>query len=163
MRRKAQGIGFACAIAAYIADQTSKAFAIDFFSGPDKSVEMCPFFNFVLTRNRGVNFSLLSELPWWSLTLFGLAAVALLSLWLWRARTQWGGAALGLTIGGALGNITDRIRWGAVTDLLDFHVGQYHWPAFNLADVAIVCGVGLLLLQQTTSQASRTNDRANSR
>ena len=50
-------------------------------------------------------------------------------------------------VGGALGNLLDRLRQGAVTDFLDFYIGSYHWPAFNLADVAIVCGVGLLLME----------------
>jgi signal peptidase II len=96
----------------------------------------------------------LTGLPWWGLAVLGLAVVTLLSVWLWRTRTRLSGAAIGLIIGGALGNIADRIRWGAVTDFLDFHVGQYHWPAFNVADVAIVSGVGLLLLKWPKLQAS---------
>lgn len=154
MKLSAQGIGAACAIAACIADQASKAAAIAFFSGPEKSVEVLPVFNLVLSHNRGVSFGLLAELPWWGLTAVGLAMVALLSVWLWRTHAKLSGAAIGLIIGGALGNIADRIRWGGVTDFLDFHVGQYHWPAFNFADVAIVSGVGLLLLPQTRHQGS---------
>lgn len=77
--------------------------------------------------------------------MLALAAVTGLSVWLWRTRSRLGGMALGLIIGGALGNIADRMRWGGVTDFLDFHFDTYHWPAFNFADVAIVCGVGLLL------------------
>ena len=154
MRWSAQGTGAACAIAAFVVDQTSKGLAIGFFSRPGEGSEVLPFFNVVLGRNRGVSFGLLAGLPWWSLASLGLAAVTLLSVWLWRARTTLGVVAIGLIIGGALGNTADRIRWGAVTDFLDFHVGQYHWPAFNLADVAIVSGVGLLLLQQTKSQSS---------
>ena len=80
--------------------------------------------------------------------------VTLLSVWLWRTDRKLSGAAIGLIISGALGNIADRIRWGAVTDFLDFHVGQYHWPAFNLADVAIVGGVVLLLLRRPEPRAS---------
>ncbi|MBI2716251.1 MAG: signal peptidase II [Rhizobiales bacterium] len=154
MKWSAQGIGSACAIAAYIVDQASKAAASAFLSRAAESVEVLPIFNLVLTRNRGVSFSLLTGLPWWALASLGLAAVTLLSMWLWRTRAKLSGAALGLIIGGALGNIADRIRWGAVTDFLDFHVGQYHWPAFNVADVAIVSGAGLLLLQRPKPQAS---------
>ena len=154
MRWSAQGIGSACAIAAYIVDQASKAAAIGFFSGSHESVEVLPIFDVVLIRNRGVSFGLFTGLPWWGLAFLGLAAVTLLSVWLWRTRTKLGGAAIGLIIGGALGNIADRIRWGAVTDFLDFHVGQYHWPAFNLADVAIVGGVVLLLLRRPEPRAS---------
>lgn len=154
MKWSAQGIGSACAIAVYIVDQASKALAIAFFSGPEEGAQSLPFFNLVLTRNRGVSFGLLTDLPWWALAPLGLAGVTLLSVWLWHTRTRLNGAAIGLIIGGALGNIADRIRWGAVTDFLDFHVGQYHWPAFNLADVAIVGGMGLLLLQRPKTQTS---------
>ena len=84
--------------------------------------------------------------PWWVLALLALAIVAALSVWLWRAQNRLVAAALGLLIGGALGNVLDRLRHGAVTDFLDFYLGAYHWPAFNLADVAVVSGVALLLL-----------------
>jgi len=154
MKWSAKGIGSACAIAAYIVDQASKAAAIESLSGAGESVEVLPILKLVLMRNRGVGFGLLTGLPWWAVASLGLAAVTLLSVWLWRTRTKLGGAALGLIIGGALGNIADRIRWGAVMDFLDFHVGQYHWPAFNVADVAIVSGAGLLLLQRPRPQAS---------
>jgi signal peptidase II len=60
--------------------------------------------------------------------------------------------ALGLVIGGAVGNVVDRIRWGAVADFLDFHLAGWHWPAFNVADSAIVVGVGLLLLEALFSR-----------
>ncbi|TAJ81807.1 signal peptidase II [Reyranella sp.] len=154
MKWSAPGIGSECAIAAYIVDQVSKAAAIAFLSRPQESVEVLPIFDLVLARNRGVSFGLLTGLPWWALAALGLTAVTLLSIWLWRTRTKLSGAAVGLIIGGALGNIADRIRWGAVTDFLDFHVGQYHWPAFNFADVAIVSGVGLLFLQRSKPRAS---------
>lgn len=153
MRRSAQAIGSACAVAVYIVDQASKGAALAFLSRPEDSVEVLPIFNLVLTRNRGVSFGLLTGLPWWGLTVLGLTLVTLLSVWLWRTDTKLSGAAIGLIIGGALGNIADRIRWGAVTDFLDFHLDEYHWPAFNLADVGIVCGVSLLLLQRSRPEA----------
>ncbi len=153
MKWSARGIGSACAIAAYIVDQTSKAAAIAFLSRAEESVEVLPIFNLVLGRNRGVSFGLLTGVPWWALAVLGLAVVTLLSVWLWRARKKLSGASIGLIIGGALGNIADRIRWGGVTDFLDFHMGQYHWPAFNFADVGIVSGVGLLLLQGSKPEA----------
>ena len=78
---------------------------------------------------------------------FTLAMVIGLIIWLMRAANRLTAIALGLIIGGALANILDRLRHGAVTDFLDFYVAAYHWPAFNLADVGIVSGVSLLLLE----------------
>ena len=69
-----------------------------------------------------------------------------LFLWLRRAERKFTGWGIGLVMGGAIGNVIDRARWGAVFDFADFHVGRWHWPAFNIADSAIVIGVGLLLL-----------------
>jgi signal peptidase II len=69
-----------------------------------------------------------------------------LAVWLWRALRSIPAAALGLVIGGALGNVVDRIRFGAVFDFLDVHVAGWHWPAFNVADSAISVGVAVLLI-----------------
>lgn len=68
-------------------------------------------------------------------------------------------AALGLIIGGALGNVIDRLRYQAATDFLDFHFGIYHWPSFNLADVAIFCGVALLLWDGVRATRARAENR----
>src|SRR3546814_15292846 len=71
--------------------------------------------------------------------------IVLLAVWLWRTRTRPQALALGAVAGGALSNVFDRVRIGAVVDYLDFHAWDYHWPTFNLADAAIVCGVALLV------------------
>ncbi len=142
----AQRIGLACAAAAFGIDQASKALVLAFAPTLREGVEILPIFNLVLTHNRGASFGLLSGLPWWALAFVALAVVTILSVWLWRTDVRPVGVAIGLLIGGALGNVLDRARWGAVTDFLDFHVEAYHWPAFNMADVAIVSGVGWLLL-----------------
>ncbi len=76
-----------------------------------------------------------------------LAAIVLLFVWLWRSRSRLSALALGLIIGGALGNAYDRWAYGAVADFFRFHVGDLSWYVFNLADVAIVAGVALLLLE----------------
>lgn len=143
--RPVQGVGIGYALAAFIVDQASKAIAISMGPRLEAGIEVLPVFNLVLVRNRGVSFGLLANLPWWALAITGLLAVTGLSVWLWRTDRKLDAAAIGLTIGGALGNITDRMRFGAVTDFLDFHVGMYHWPAFNFADVSIVSGLALLL------------------
>jgi signal peptidase II len=143
--RRVQGVGIGCALAASIVDQASKAIAISMGPRLEAGIEVLPFFNLVLLRNRGVSFGLLADLPWWALTILGFLAVTGLSVWLWRTDRKLDAAAIGLTIGGALGNIADRMQFGAVTDFLDFHVGVYHWPAFNFADISIVSGLALLL------------------
>jgi signal peptidase II len=80
--------------------------------------------------------------------LSGLALVIVLAMIVWLGRSVWlfERVALGLIVGGALGNVTDRLLWGAVADFFDFHAFGYHWPAFNVADSAIVVGVAVLLL-----------------
>jgi signal peptidase II len=108
------------------------------------------FFNLVLAHNTGAAFSLLAgeEGPGQGLKMTALAALALLPFLYFFIQAAPGDrsrlAALGLILGGAVGNIHDRLRWGAVVDFLDFHWRGFHWPAFNLADLAICLGAGLL-------------------
>ena len=111
------------------------------------------FFDIIHAQNRGVAFSMFSDAPseWRSLLLVAISLLAVVIV----ARILWGAdrldrlSALGfaLILGGAAGNVFDRLAWGQVTDFLDFYVGQYHWPTFNVADSAIVIGSGLLLVE----------------
>jgi len=144
--------GLVCLSLALLLDQGSKALALS-ISDLRHGIEILPVLNFVVVRNDGVSFGLFSGgvAPWWTLAALGGAIAAVLSVWLWRAQTKLLAAALGLIVGGALGNIIDRVRHGAVTDFLDFHAAGYHWPAFNFADTAIFCGVGFLLLDSWRS------------
>jgi signal peptidase II len=108
-----------------------------------------PFFNLVLTGNRGVSFGLFNNYATMNVAIFTVLAAAIvvaLLVWLRRARTPMIRLALGLIIGGAIGNVFDRIYRGAVVDFLDFHLGDWHWFAFNVADAAICLGVVALLL-----------------
>ena len=143
--------GFVCITVALLLDQSSKTAAL---SMPDlyKGIEILSVLNLIAIRNDGVSFGILGGLaPWWTLAAVGVAIAAALIVWLWRTQSTLTAAALGLIIGGALGNVVDRVRYGAVTDFLDFHVGGYHWPAFNFADAAIFCGAGFLLLDSWRS------------
>ncbi|MFN4312589.1 MAG: signal peptidase II [Ferrovibrio sp.] len=142
-------LGLAVALLILIADQVSKYFLLDLMQQNPQGIVITPFFNLVLVWNTGVSFGLFQEdSTTRSWTLIGLAVAVLvwLLVWLWRAQGRLVAAALGLIIGGAIGNIIDRYRFGAVFDFLDFHVFGWHWPAFNVADSAIVVGVCLLLL-----------------
>ena len=99
--------------------------------------------------NRGVSFSLFqagsAEGVWFLIGLTSLIVVAIL-IWLFKTREKFIHVALGLVMGGAIGNIIDRFRYGAVIDFLDFHWEALHWPAFNVADTAITVGVALIVL-----------------
>ena len=148
-RFAARSTGAVCIGFALAADQISKAVANVYSDTLAGGIPVVPGFNLIFLRNDGVTFGMLGGAPWWALS--GLALVV--TVWLTvvllvRAASRLDAAAYGLVIGGALGNVADRLRFGAVTDFLDVYVGTWHWPAFNLADVAVVGGVGLLLLSE---------------
>lgn len=107
------------------------------------------FFNIVFTWNPGTSFSLFRAMgevaPLILITATGLITAGIL-YYLFRRAQRYEVVPLALIVGGAIGNLLDRIRFGAVIDFLDFHIGGWHWPAFNVADICIVVGVGLYLL-----------------
>jgi signal peptidase II len=143
-------LGLIIAALIVIADQATKWLIVARVMDPPRVIEVLPFFNIVMVWNRGVSFGAFndgSEAMSWVLAGFALAIAAGLVVWLWRAKDRLTAIAVGLIIGGAIGNVIDRVRIGAVADFLDFHIGNYHWPAFNLADSAITIGVGLILLE----------------
>lgn len=144
-----------------LADQLSKwailegVFAIPFLGVPFGAfpwappVEVTGFFNLVTVWNRGVSFGILANdhaLGPYLLSGLAVTISAVLAWLLRRAETRFLALAYAVVIGGALGNVIDRLRFGAVFDFLDFHVAGWHWPAFNIADSAIVIGVGLILI-----------------
>lgn len=117
---------------------------------PEDPLFVTSYLNFVLVLNRGVTFGMLNRLHHaltpWVLVACAAVIVFLLGRWLWKTQSRLVSLGLGSVIGGALGNIVDRIRFGAVIDFIDFHALGYHWYAFNVADAAIVCGVSLLVI-----------------
>ena len=144
-------LGLAIALAVIVLDQAAKAWVLSFFAGHDgvPVATVTSFFNLVLTGNRGVSFGLFNNNAAMNTAVFTvLAAVIVIALLLWlrRAQTPLIRLALGLIIGGAIGNMIDRLYRGAVVDFLDFHLGDWHWFAFNVADAAICLGVAALLL-----------------
>jgi signal peptidase II len=115
-------------------------------------VNVLPFFNLTLVYNEGAAFSFLSDQSGWQrwfLAAVAAVVVTVLVLWLRGLRDQekLTAISLALIIGGALGNLIDRLLFGHVIDFLDFYIGQYHWPAFNVADSAIFIGVVLMIYE----------------
>lgn len=113
---------------------------------PHASVEVTPFFNLTMVWNEGVSFGLFHGSGVWILSGLALAITALFSVWLCRATGWLQAVALSLVIGGAVGNVIDRFRFGAVADFFDFHIMGWHYPAFNIADCGIVVGIALLVI-----------------
>lgn len=121
---------------------------------PPREIPVTGFFSIVLGTNTGVSFGLFAGGSQALLAVLGVAIVGILLFMLWRAETLLAAAGLGLVIGGAVGNIIDRMRRGGVTDFLDFYLWQWHWPTFNVADIGIVCGAGLLVLEGLVTRGS---------
>jgi len=139
-----------CSLAVIIADQVTKI-AVVAGLGPGSSVELIPTLDLVLVYNTGAAFSFLSTAGGWQRWFFiGIAVVVCGFILHWMRelprRARWYPLALALILGGAVGNVIDRVRIGAVVDFIDFHVGDWHWPAFNVADSAICVGAALLVL-----------------
>jgi signal peptidase II len=140
--------GLLVAAVIMLLDQISKWWIVEQVMNPPRVIPVTSFFNLVMGWNKGVSFGMFasdSPLNRWVLPIIALAVVAALTVWMWRNTDRLITTAIALVIGGAIGNVIDRIRFGAVADFLDFFIGSYHWPAFNVADIAITCGAGLLI------------------
>jgi len=147
--RRIRRFGLGIALVVVVLDQLSKWLVLTQMMTPPRLIEITSFFNFSLAWNRGVSFSMLNleAAHWpWVLSAVALAITGALGVWLWGLRAKLPAFGVGLVIGGALGNVVDRVRFGAVMDFLDFHYAGYHWPSFNLADTAIGLGVAALLV-----------------
>lgn len=146
-----------------VLDQLTKGFLLYLITGsviwsgaawtivpsPYLMAHVCDFFNIVFTWNPGTAFSLLRSLGEVAPIIIILATaliIGFLGYYLFRYVSRSERFPIALIIGGALGNLIDRLRFGAVIDFLDFHVNSWHWPAFNVADICICVGVGLYLL-----------------
>ena len=148
------GILLALVIAAL--DQASKWWIVETVMRPPRVIPVTDFFNLVLGLNRGVSFGMLdmqSPMGRWILAGLALAITAALLVWMWRSDKRLVTAALGLIVGGAMGNVIDRVLMGAVVDFLDFHWAGFHWPAFNVADIAITCGATVLIWDSFSRRA----------
>ncbi|MEE8334450.1 MAG: signal peptidase II, partial [Alphaproteobacteria bacterium] len=129
-------LGVALTVVVIVADQLTKWWILTSVMNPPQPIALAPFFNIVLVMNRGVSFGMFGGAPgWvpWALAAFAVLIAAALLIWMRAAKGGMLVAALGLVAGGALGNVIDRLRFGAVVDFLDFHIDAWHWPAFNVA------------------------------
>ena len=143
-----QRLGLVLALAVILLDQVTKFWMYQFLVVEGgRAVTVLPFFNLVTVWNYGVSFGMFNTgVAAWVFSLAALAISAALTVWLVRADRVLLTASLGLIIGGAIGNVIDRLRFGAVFDFLDFHAFGWHWPAFNVADSAISIGVAVLFV-----------------
>ena len=138
-----------CSLVVVVVDQATKI-AAQTLLDPASSVELISVLNLVLAYNAGAAFSILSTAGGWQRWLFIGLALAICGFIVHWLRSLSGNArsvplGLSLILGGAIGNVIDRVRIGAVVDFIDFHVGDWHWPAFNVADSAICVGAAMLL------------------
>jgi lipoprotein signal peptidase len=146
-------LGLVTGLIVLAADQGSKYVVLDVIDLPERgSVVLLPVLNLTFTWNRGITFGLFNgangggTLASALLAAVALAVVAALAVWLRRAENVVVAAALGGVAGGAVGNVVDRLRYGAVADFIDAHAFGWSWYIFNVADAAIVCGVAALVL-----------------
>ena len=154
-------LGIVAALIVLAADQASKWWVLAVLDLPALgSVEVLPVLNLTMVWNRGVTFGLFNSLGAWGAPALGVGAllvVCVLGVWLTRAERALVAGALGAIAGGAVGNVIDRIRFGAVVDFIHAHAWGWSWYVFNVADAAIVCGVVALLLDGLRTR--RPDDR----
>jgi signal peptidase II len=156
-------LGLIAGLLVLVADQASKWWVLNGLDLPElRQVVLLPVLNLTMVWNRGVTFGLLNGLGSWGhvlLAAIALAVVVALGFWLRRAESRLVAVAIGSIAGGAIGNVIDRVRFGAVVDFIHAHVatpwGDYSWYVFNVADAAIVCGVAALILDSQLSKRRR--------
>lgn len=183
MKNQKAIIGFSLALDIFILDQISKWLILEYVlkekvqpNGirlglwewittkpprlPDVSVEVLPFFNLTMVWNEGISFGMFQGSSILILSAIAVGISTLFSFWLVKATGWLQAVSLGMVIGGAIGNVMDRQRFGAVADFFDFHFMGWHYPAFNVADCAIVVGVALLVVDGLFFEPKRNNKAA---
>lgn len=137
----------------YPIDPNSRVFLEWLVHAPERlpylGLDVLPFFNLVVVWNQGISFGLFRNDhdygPYFLIALSFIIAIGFF-VWMFRTKSTANHIGIGLVIGGAIGNVIDRFRFGAVFDFLDFYIGDWHWPAFNIADSAICVGVFTLMI-----------------
>lgn len=159
---RTRAVPYTIALLVFLLDRLTKSLIERSMSLLDTVTVIPGFFNIIHTKNRGAAFSMFasSESAWRTFLLIGLSGVALVLIaWLlWRSvESPWLRYGLALILGGALGNVYDRVVYGAVIDFVELYVGEYHWPAFNVADSAITVGAALAIVDMWRSHRTAEN------
>lgn len=152
--KRLPALGLVVAVCSLIADQLLKSWA-HAWVGAHGPIRAFPWLDIVATSNSGIAFGIGQGASLFVLIGIAVAISAWLFLWLLRTRKAAEAIGLGLAIGGALSNVLDRLRLGSVRDFIDVYWRDYHWPAFNLADAAIVTGLALIILVDMRSSLKR--------
>ena len=135
-------------------DQATK-YLVRQFIEPFRAIEVLPFLHLVNIRNKGAAFGLFRDLGNTFFVVLSFTAIVILSFFLLRAGMRpFGRLCLALILGGAAGNLIDRVFMGSVIDFIDFFIDRYHWPAFNIADSAITIGLVMLLFSSEFTRRS---------
>ena len=135
----------------FIIDQLTKYWTVQYLD-LYQSYQILPFFNFTYARNYGAAFSFLSDAGGWQKYMFALIAIVVSACLLYflkqnKSSQRWINIAFVLILAGAIGNVTDRLMFGYVVDFLDFDLGFYRWPTFNVADISIFIGAAMIILE----------------
>lgn len=155
--------GITVALVWLVLDQLSKWLITHFLALPDRAaIEILPVFRLIWVENRGVSMGFLTAggpAERWLLTLLTVGIAVAVLVWLWRERRVWDATALGLILGGAAGNIADRVRLGYVADFLNLHFGAWSpFLVFNVADVGVSVGVAFLVLRAVLTRDAPTEN-----
>jgi signal peptidase II len=157
-------LGAASALLTLVLDQISKLYTLFVYDLPVREpVRLTPFLDLIVVWNQGISYGLFqqsTELGRWVLVAVSLAASLALSLWIRRTEGRILAASLGLIVGGAIGNVIDRVAYGAVFDFIHLHAGSFSWYVFNVADAAIVAGVVGLLYDSFVLEKRRNQRNA---
>ena len=155
-------IGLIIATIAVVIDQAFKIQMVEYMASHPYGIDVTSFFRLVMVWNSGVSFGMFAggETTRWILIALSLAICLVLVVWMARATQKLLGYALGLVLGGALGNIIDRLHYGRVADFFDVDLIFMRWPAFNIADMAIVGGVLLMLVQSLFFDENSSKNKA---
>lgn len=149
-------LGLLTAFVVLVADQLSKLWVRADLLGERGIIMVNDYFNIVSAWNTGVSFSMFNDYGLWGvigLSVLAVGIVGYLLYWMSHEQDKFLCVTLGFIVGGALGNVIDRVRLGAVFDFLDFHIGTHHWPAFNVADSFICIGAVLIILHSLWARA----------